>query len=342
MNRTDCERLGHTAGGRFCTRCGEPITPEAATSSERDNAHSHICDREQCQYVGQPQDLGKGVTIWGNAAIVVSVHIFFPLFWLTFPVTIPVMFIYFKRRWEQRCPACRRGYMEAVDSPRGQALHARFKQRDLRVDTYKREMNTISTPRIPPGRTKAISQARAFVAQSPIIVDTETTGLDRDDQIVEIACVDIEGNVLLSTLVKPTVAVGEGARAVHGIGDDELSTAPGIEEIMEDLLRVVEGRLVLSYNWEFDSRLIRQTARGAGLTWSKAWAPLRGDAPEHCIMLLYGRFWAGSSRRMISLAKALQQSNIQLEDVAHRAGSDAEAARRVLLHIAGQDEAVLA
>ena len=132
MSQDECRQLGHIRGGQFCTRCGVPVTPDAVARAEEDESHSHICDREQCRYSGLPQDLGKGITIWGNAAIVVSVHLLFPLFWLTFPVTMPVMFIYCKRRWEQRCPACRRGYMEPVGSPRGQSLQARFEQRDLR------------------------------------------------------------------------------------------------------------------------------------------------------------------------------------------------------------------
>lgn len=37
-----------------------------------------------------------------------------------------------------------------------------------------------------------------------LILDTETTGLDSRDRIVEIAVIDLSGVVLLNTLVKPT------------------------------------------------------------------------------------------------------------------------------------------
>ena len=63
---------------------------------------------------------------------------------------------------------------------------------------------------------------------------------------------------------------------------------------------------------------------------------MRGPVDEHCLMFLYGRHRAGTSRALISLARALDQCNIQLdaEHVAHRAEGDAEAARQVLLHVA--------
>ena len=182
----------------------------------------------------------------------------------------------------------------------------------------------------------AVARAKALLELSPIILDTETTGLDKTDQVIEIACVDIEGALLFHSFVKPTVSIQEGARAVHGITDETLDDAPSIGDIMDELLQAVGDRLVLSYNWEFDRRLIRQTVRGSGLTFSKRWQPMRGPVDEHCLMFLYGRHRAGTSRALISLARALDQCNIKLdaEHVAHRAAADAEAARQVLLHVA--------
>ena len=182
-------------------------------------------------------------------------------------------------------------------------------------------------------RAEAINDAKEMLLQDPIIIDTETTGLRDTDQIVEIACLDANGSVLFSSLVKPTVPIEEAARRVHGIKDSELTGAPAIADITEELLRVVKERFVLSYNWRFDSRLIRQSVRGHGVPFGKAWAPFqRGTTSKHCIMLLYERFHGGGS--LVSLANALEQCGITVEGRAHRALADAEAARLVLRHMA--------
>ena len=185
-------------------------------------------------------------------------------------------------------------------------------------------------------RIKAIHAARSFIAQSPVIFDTETTGLDKTDEVVEIACVDIDGNVLMNALVKPTCSVSDGARAVHGIGDDQLAASRSMGDLAPYLQRVFANRLVLAYGFDFDIRLLRQSMRAVGRTWSKDWSAIgRASAlEEHCVMFWYSRFSVGTSRRRVSLANALKQCGITVEGRAHRALADAEATRLVLRHMA--------
>ena len=185
-------------------------------------------------------------------------------------------------------------------------------------------------------RQKAVLAARAFLQQSPIILDTETTGLANTDEIVEIACIDAEGNVLLNSLVKPTVSIAEEARAIHGIGMSDIADAPNMDQLAPQLLDVVNDRLVLAYNFAFDSRFIRQSLRAAGLKWTNDWKDVRGSTEEHCIMYWYGRYWAGTSRRRISLSNALKQSGIETDPQSHRALDDTRLALLVLKHIAAQ------
>ena len=52
-------------------------------------------------------------------------------------------------------------------------------------------------------RQNAIMIARQVIAQNPVYLDTETTGLEKTDEIVEISIVDDSGQVLLDSLVKP-------------------------------------------------------------------------------------------------------------------------------------------
>jgi DNA polymerase-3 subunit epsilon len=53
-------------------------------------------------------------------------------------------------------------------------------------------------------RVRAV--AADWLAASPIVLDSETTGLAHDDQIIEIAILDETGAVLFHSLVRPGLA----------------------------------------------------------------------------------------------------------------------------------------
>lgn len=96
-----------------------------------------------------------------------------------------------------------------------------------------------------------------------VIVDTETTGLETDDEIIEIAIIDMSGAVLYDSLVKPLFAeVSEGALRVNPLFRvDSLDMAPSWDEVLPEIERILENKTVIAYNAKFDSRLIRQTCR---------------------------------------------------------------------------------
>lgn len=111
-----------------------------------------------------------------------------------------------------------------------------------------------------------IRQARADLEPgAACVVDCETTGLG--GVVVEIAVIDAaDGRVLLETLVSPDgVPVEDGARAVHGISDDELASAPRWADIALGFLTAVSGRRILAYNSAFDRSRIAETHAHAGL-----------------------------------------------------------------------------
>ena len=57
--------------------------------------------------------------------------------------------------------------------------------------------------------------------------DTETTGLSDEDEIVHIAIVDIDGSVLIDTLVKPSKLIPSEATYIHNITNKMVEYAPG-------------------------------------------------------------------------------------------------------------------
>lgn len=115
-----------------------------------------------------------------------------------------------------------------------------------------------------------------------VVLDTETTGIDKHDQIIEIAILDADGNILLNTLVKPTVNVSPKAQNVHGISNKDLKKAPSWNEVYKKYLSVTEGKTILAYNSKYDKRLIQQTCKANNITNKRrVWG---------CIMLAYSEF----------------------------------------------------
>lgn len=107
--------------------------------------------------------------------------------------------------------------------------------------------------------------AKQIWASGPLFLDTETTGLRTADEIVEIAIVDSEGVVLLDTFVKPTIPIPASATFIHGVSDAKVLNAPSFDIVLQKVLSIVQNRLVVIYNANFDTRVIRQSSKPYGL-----------------------------------------------------------------------------
>jgi DNA polymerase-3 subunit epsilon len=130
-------------------------------------------------------------------------------------------------------------------------------------------------------RQEVITWARQVVAESEaLILDTETTGLEAHDEVIQLAIVDLQGNVLLQTLVRPTVPVGTEARAIHGITDEVLAEASSFAQLHETIAGLLGNRSVLAYHADFDRRLLAQTCAKYGLpplavaAWGCGWSAM--------------------------------------------------------------------
>lgn len=174
------------------------------------------------------------------------------------------------------------------------------------------------------------AEASRLLEQSPLILDTETTGLDHDDQVIEIAILDIHGQVLFHSLVCPSVPVTEGARFVHGISDAELATAPDWPTVYPVISALLQGRNVVAHNASFDARLLAQTCAAHDL-------PQIQVAEYWCTLDVLtdanGGRWPRLRRAMEISGAALPESGN-----AHRAVFDAECRRRIVIALAGSFE----
>lgn len=178
-----------------------------------------------------------------------------------------------------------------------------------------------------PAVREAISrQARAWLAANALILDTETTGLGDDAEVVELAVIDCAGAVLLDTLVRPSGPVPAEAAAIHGITDAMLAEAPTWSELHARFCDLVEGRQVVIYNHQFDVRVINQTARRYGLQAPQGFDQVLDRGPIHCAMQAYAEFrgeWNAEKGRYRwqKLSTAAQQQGVTVTN-AHRALGD--------------------
>lgn len=185
----------------------------------------------------------------------------------------------------------------------------------------------------PVNRPSAIAWARSIASHPKVVfLDTETSGLDGRAEIIDIAVVDLRGNVVLNSLVQPEGRIPPEATAVHGLTLADVRHAPRWSEIAVRLAHAVSGRLVVVYNADFDRRMITQCCRRCGHP---------GPTAEwHCAMRAFAAFLEQPSRfgghRWHSLEAAA--AHFGLPRGGHRALGDAETCRRIVLAMAGCED----
>jgi DNA polymerase-3 subunit epsilon len=136
----------------------------------------------------------------------------------------------------------------------------------------------------------ALEGLREIVEQNNFVVlDTETTGLDWQAQICQIAIVDQGGRTLVDTLVKPTIPIPPDATAIHGIRDDMVAGALTFDQVWPRVLAAVKDRDLVVYNLSYDMARLESSLRPY---YTLALQPL--IAPDHhmvCAMEAYAEYW---------------------------------------------------
>ncbi len=167
-------------------------------------------------------------------------------------------------------------------------------------------------------RQEAKTEAHAMLATAPMFLDTETTGLGPDAEIVEIGILDAQGEIMFESLIRPKAKIPKAASKIHGITNEAVSHAPAWPEVHNQVCSILKNQNLVIYNAAYDNRLLEQTAGVYGLT-------LPGYR-FYCAMLGYAQFhgeWNKSRRnfRWQKLTVAAKQMGVQLpnQGQAHRA-----------------------
>lgn len=117
-----------------------------------------------------------------------------------------------------------------------------------------------------------------------VILDTETTGIRKTDEVIQIAILSLKGDILLDSLVLPEKrkSIPRDASDIHGIKMKDLLGAPHFSDLVSRIREITYGKTIICYNAEFDERLIEQTID-------------KNDSPSFygyfdCAMIQYSKF----------------------------------------------------
>ncbi|GAA3911638.1 exonuclease domain-containing protein [Gibbsiella dentisursi] len=167
-------------------------------------------------------------------------------------------------------------------------------------------------------------KAQLWLDSDKLILDTETTGLDDNAEIVEICLIDCNGFIMLNTLIKPTQPIPPEATAIHGITNEMVANAPTWRDVHGAVATLFFENRFVAYNASFDARMIIQSARLHGLGDDGLCSFI--EEYSRCAMLAYAEYYGQESSRggykWQKLTAAAEQQGVVIEGIPHRALSD--------------------
>lgn len=136
-------------------------------------------------------------------------------------------------------------------------------------------------------RNDAIRTAKEILEnpEQYAILDTETSGLGKTAEILEIAIIAPTGATLCNYFLDPVNAISPAATAIHGLTKEVLKTKGAISwtEIHDEVVDHLDGKTLVAYNAVFDVAMLDTTAMLHGRD-----APHAGEIL--CAMRLWQRF----------------------------------------------------
>src|SRR3954451_15760502 len=155
-----------------------------------------------------------------------------------------------------------------------------------------------------------------------VALDVETNGRSGAAcEVTEVGVVLVGGGELhdeWSSLVRPRMPLQRGIQRFTGITQAMASSAPEPEEVLPYVAELLQGRVLVAHNAQFDRRCLRQAFQRVGLKWPRP--------PVVCTVQMARRFAPlQRERKLASLAESL---GIDVDEV-HRALPDAVTCARI-------------
>ena len=96
------------------------------------------------------------------------------------------------------------------------------------------------------GKDKSEAYRRELLnSNDTIILDFETASLEVDDGLVSISAIDMRGNILINTRLKPDGFIDEQATSLHGLTLDSLRNEKTFSEIKDELVNIIRGKKII-------------------------------------------------------------------------------------------------
>lgn len=166
---------------------------------------------------------------------------------------------------------------------------------------------------------------KLLMLEDTVVIDTETTGLAKDSEIIELTILDKSGTVLFDSLIKPTKSIDPKAIEIHGITDEMVVNAPTFNDLAETIFRIMNGKNIVAHNVNFDrKRLEFEFSRTpvVGQLNVKSW---------NCTMFLSLHHKRQKWPKLNELAERL---DLDFEGEAHRSATDTEMCRKIFIKYA--------
>jgi DNA polymerase III subunit epsilon len=115
-------------------------------------------------------------------------------------------------------------------------------------------------------RFDAIIWAQEILGSDALIIDTETTGLPNKHanvEVIQLSAINTRKQVEFDSLFKPSIKIPNSE--IHGITDKLVRKSPTIVEKWEDICRMMNGRIIVTYNAKFDREVFQTTSEFYGL-----------------------------------------------------------------------------
>ena len=172
--------------------------------------------------------------------------------------------------------------------------------------------------------SKIIKGLNILYQKNALIIDTETTGFTKKDEIIDFAAVSFQtGQVLFQQYYLPQTKINPHACAVHNLTFNkllQLGAIPITQSLKKLNLILCSEYPIITFNASFDKRLIQQTLEkyNKQISMTEKW---------HCAMqackMIYGK-----KLKLEDICRKLS-----LESGDHTAVGDCLATRRVLLNL---------
>lgn len=206
----------------------------------------------------------------------------------------------------------------------------------------------------------ASKTAQKMISEDVLVIDIEATGLDFPDAVSICVVSSATQEVLIDTLVKPTLGITSEAQRIHNISMTDLTDAPKFDEVWIELERIRSGRGLTSFMTDFDYHSICYSLSliedieerslsdvridladlDLGISFddhrlSNTQVTLHDDVQAPCILKLAVELLGGTNRfKSTSLATVTKRMGIDFRGRPHSAQADALAAADVLNNIA--------